>query len=60
MIPVAESKIIICNTYPITAKGKNAQKGLSCHDIETALMGWYHINAGSFALSLDANKSTYG
>ena len=36
MIAVATTKL--CNTFPITAKGENAYKGLSCHDIEKALI----------------------
>ena len=66
MIPVATAKTILCNTFPITAKGGNTWKGLPCHDIEKALIwiasvsGWYKTNTGSWTLSLDANKSTYG
>ena len=53
MIPVATSKTILCNTFPITAKDWNAQKGLPCYDIEKALIciaagsGWYETNTGS-------------
>ena len=62
MIPVATSKTILYNTFPITAKGANASKGLPYHNIEKALIciasgsGWYKRNTGSWALSLDANK----
>ena len=50
IIPVATSKVILCNAFPITAKGGNAQKGLPCHEIEKALIyiasvsGWYETN----------------
>ena len=66
MIPVVTSKTILCNTFPTTAKGGNALKGLPCHDIEKALIciasgsGWYETNTDNLALSLDANKSTSG
>ena len=66
-LPVAKSETIFCNTFPITAKEGNAEKGLPCHDIEKTLIcidsgsGWYDTNTGgSWALSLDANKSTFG
>ena len=46
---MATSKTILCNTFPITAKGGNPYKGLFCHDIEKALiciasgLGWHEV-----------------
>ena len=66
MITVATSKTILCNTFPITAKGGNAQKDLSHHDIDKALTciasgsGWCETNTDSWGLSFDAYKPTSG